>query len=89
MTSTFLLSVILVATVTAVELAHRHAALTAQHTRFAVPPTSAPAPRIPGPANCTERFFTQQVDHFSWVSPPTGVSTYQRACVRACSACVR
>ena len=32
----------------------------------------------PGTANCTELWFNQTVDHFSWNAPPTGQYTYQQ-----------
>ena len=70
------------------ELATRHAAVHAKSRRLgagaegaaaaaAAPPT--PPPRgTPGVANCTLSFFEQQIDHFNFASPPTGVATYQQ-----------
>lgn len=32
----------------------------------------------PGVQNCSVHFYTQTIDHFSWVSPPAGSYTYQQ-----------
>jgi lysosomal Pro-X carboxypeptidase len=32
----------------------------------------------PGTANCTELYFTNEIDHFSWAATPTGAFTYQQ-----------
>jgi lysosomal Pro-X carboxypeptidase len=32
----------------------------------------------PGTGNCSELWFTNTIDHFSWTAPPTGAFTYQQ-----------
>ena len=63
--------------VSAVELAERMSLYNAGHRTFA-PPAPAPARSTPGAANCTTRWFTQPIDHFSWAGTPTGALTYQQ-----------
>ena len=63
----------------AVELATRHALYGSQHHRLpGVAPPAAPLRAHPGQANCTTRWITQPVDHFSWAGTPTGALTYQQ-----------
>ena len=57
------------------ELATRHAAVHAEAPRLG-PAPRAPPRGTPGVANCTLTWFTQTVDHFSFVAPPTGAATY-------------
>lgn len=47
------------------------------HIPGAVPRTAGVRPTAqPGSANCTTNFFTQTIDHFSWLAPPLGSFTY-------------
>jgi hypothetical protein len=54
----------------------------ARHQRIpgAVDPADAfiRARATPGLANCTQAWFTQTTDHFSWSAPPTGSFTFQQ-----------
>lgn len=66
--------------VSAVELANRHSLFGKQHRRLPEDawPAAPPARATPGSANCTTRWFTQPIDHFSWAGTPTGALTYQQ-----------
>ncbi len=58
----------------------RAARIAAAHPRLesaAPPPPRAPR-NTPGSANCTTLYFDQLVDHFSWLSPPTGPGTWRQ-----------
>ena len=65
----------------ALDPSQRFARFNAKHSRRAA---STPlqqaqaAAATPTTANCSEHFFTQSIDHFSWSAPPTGQFTYQQ-----------
>ena len=63
----------------AVELATRHALYSRNHRTIpgALPPIPVKG-TTPGSANCTTRWKTQPIDHFSWAGTPTGALTYQQ-----------
>ena len=74
-----LLAAALAASAGAVELAARHALFSRQHRLLpapAAPPPPPPPRATPGSANCTTRWFTQRIDHFSFAGTPTGALTY-------------
>eukprot|EP01116_Phalansterium_solitarium_P007553 TRINITY_DN202_c0_g1_i2.p2 TRINITY_DN202_c0_g1~~TRINITY_DN202_c0_g1_i2.p2 ORF type:complete len:509 (-),score=216.82 TRINITY_DN202_c0_g1_i2:4438-5964(-) len=59
-----------------VELAHRHALFNGAHPRTS--PDVQSDKVGDWDTSCTERWFTQTIDHFSWEAPPTGEFTYQQ-----------
>ena len=73
------LASIVASQVGAVELATRHAMYGRNHRT--IPGAQAPVSPLkatPGSANCTTRWKTQPIDHFSWAGTPTGALTYQQ-----------
>jgi lysosomal Pro-X carboxypeptidase len=67
---------LVLAAASARELATRHAAIHARAPRLAGAARAAPPRATPGVANCTELFFDQIIDHFSFAATPTGAVTY-------------
>jgi hypothetical protein len=73
------LASIVASQVGAMELATRHAMYGRNHRT--IPGAQAPVSPLkgtPGSANCTTRWKTQPIDHFSWAGTPTGALTYQQ-----------
>ena len=62
----------------AIELATRNSLYGKHHKRLPVSSPKPPDRDTPGSKNCTTRWFTQPIDHFSWAGTPTGALTYEQ-----------